>query len=403
MTGNAQAPVPPPRTGTTPPQKKGKGPSKAGKRWARALLLALAAALVLGGATLVGGWAGYRSGVLSQRALATQVAALSLQEQYDLALDDVVNGRLDVARQRLEYILSVDANYPAAAERLAEVMAVLYATATPTLPPATMTPTPTRDLRPAQERFAHAQELLAERRWDEGIDTLLSLRHSDPDFKTARVDGMFYLALRQRGVDKIWRQGNLEGGIYDLALASRFGPLDAQAVAARDLARLYLFGSSFWEVYPERAVYYFSQVAAAAPGLRDASGWTAAARYREALIQYGDQLMGKRDWCNAQAQYELALSMGVDEALQQKRQQAALLCSPPTNTPAPSATPSPTETLPVFTPATPTPTLLLPPTATNTAPAPPTNTPPPPPTDTPPPPPPTDTPPPPPTDTPSSG
>jgi TPR repeat protein len=54
-----------------------------------------------------------------------------------------------------------------------------------------------------------------------------------------------------------WSQGNLEGGAYDLALAERFAPLDVQANSWRELARLYLFGSSFWEVMPEQAVYYF--------------------------------------------------------------------------------------------------------------------------------------------------
>jgi hypothetical protein len=235
--------------------------------------------------------------------------------------------------------------------------------------------------------FAHAKEAFTNQRWDETIDTLLTLRKADVAYQTARVDGMLFISLRQRGVDKIWKEGNLEAGTYDLALAERFAPLDAQANNARDMARLYMIGVSFWEVYPEQAIVYLSQVAAAAPGLRDAGGWTASARYREVLVQYGDQLAAKKDWCNAQAQYELALSMGADAALQEKTTQVALLCSPPSATPAPaSETPTPTllpgssatPTLPVINP-TPTnttaPTTAVPPSETPTLPPPPSETP----------------------------
>jgi len=46
---------------------------------------------------------------------------------------------------------------------------------------------------------------------------------------------MLFISLRQRGVDKIWKEGDLEGGIYDLALAARFAPLDVQASSSREL------------------------------------------------------------------------------------------------------------------------------------------------------------------------
>jgi tetratricopeptide (TPR) repeat protein len=367
--------------------------------WWKPLLAALVVAAILGLATLGGALAGYRSGVSSRQAAAAQMSQQSAKEQYDLALEDLAAGRYEIARQRLEYVLAIDPNYPGATDRLAEALAVLYATATPTPLPPTITPTPTRDPRPAQELFVHAQSLVAGEQWDQAIDTLLALRQTDPAYQTARVDGMLYISLRQRGVSKIINQGNLGGGAYDLALAQRFAPLDVQARSWRELARLYLFGSSFWEVLPEKAVYYFQQVAAAAPGLRDGSGVTAAERYRLALVQYGDWLAGKGDWCAAQEQYELALNMGADPAVQQKRDDAALKCSPPTATPG-EETPTPTLPLDI----TPSPTFPVFPTATNTAPAgAPTATPPPPTATTAPPtepPPPTATQPPPPTDTP---
>jgi tetratricopeptide (TPR) repeat protein len=366
------------------------------------LLLALGVAVIFGLATLGGALAGYRSGVNERQSAAAEQAVLSLEEQYNLAIEDLAVGHFEVAKQRLEYILAIDPAYPGATDRLAEALAILYATATPSPLPPTITPTPTRDPRPVQDLFSQAQSLVIGELWDQAIDTLLAVRQADPTHQVARLDGLLYISLRQRGVNKIINQGNLEGGAYDLALAERFAPLDVQANSWRELARLYLFGSSFWEVLPEQAVLYFSQVAAAAPGLRDSSGITAAERYRMALVQYGDQLAGKGEWCAAQEQYEISLSLGIDGAVQEKRDNAALQCSPPTPTQG-LASETPTPTLPVG--VTPSPTWPVIPTATNTAPAGEPSSTPAPPTATEPlptePPPPTATEPPPPSDTPA--
>jgi hypothetical protein len=317
---------------------------------------------------------GYQSTMQKQHTTATALSKTSLNEQFDLALQDISESRYEVARQRLEYIIAQEPSYPGVTEKMAEVMSILYATATPTPPAPTETAIPTRDLRPVEDLFKQAQSLVAAQQWTEAIDTLVALRKADPAYQTARIDGMLFISLRQRGVDKIWKEGDLEGGIYDLALAARFGPLDVQANSSRELARLYVIGSSFWEVLPDQAITYFSQVAAAAPGLRDMSGWTASARYREVLIQYGDQLATKKDWCNAQKQYELALSMGADAALQEKASNAAIQCSPPTGTPTATGG-VPTATLPPYVSPSPTSTTGSVPTETNTPPVnPPTDT-----------------------------
>lgn len=330
------------------------------------LLWAAVFGVVVLAALTSGAYAGYQSGMGSLKHTATVSARSNVAEQFTLASQDITEGRLEVALRRLEFVISQDPAYPGAAQKLAEVMAVLYATATPTQLPPTITPTPTRDPRPVEDMYTHAQSLVHDQKWNEALDLLVSLRKEDLGYQTAKVDGLMYIALRMLGFEKIWKNGDLNGGIYDLVLASKFGPLDTQANSARDLARLYLVGSSFWEVDPAQAIIYFSQLAAAAPGLQDSSGWTASARYREVLIQYGDKLAAAQDWCAAQQQYELALSLGGDAALQQKATDAALHCSPPTNTPGP------TGEAPTSTPITPT----YAPGATNTVPVPqpPTNT-----------------------------
>lgn len=326
---------------------------------------------------LIGAASGYR---VAQANWSTTQSALSVQslvEQYELGVKDLNNGQFDIARQRFEYVLEREPAFPGAADKLAEAIAVLYATATPTPIPPTHTPTATQDLRPVEELFSYLLEVYAQGDWDAAIDSIVSLRQVDPNYRVVDVDGMLYRVLRNRGINKIRDNGNLEGGIYDLALVERIGPLDAEALTYRDLARYYMMGSGFWEVYPEQAVYYFGLVASASPYLRDASGWTAAARYQAALIQYADQLAREGEWCNAQIQYDLAVSYGGDVHVRETVEYAAYQCSPPTETPSPitdtpTHTVSPSPTVVVFITPTPTwtlessPTLI--PTSTSTTP-----------------------------------
>ena len=349
---------------------------------------------------------GYQTGLREYSRLQSLEEIKFLQEQYLLAVQDFEMGRYDLARQRFEYVLEQDPAFPGAAAKLVQVVQILYATATPTVIPPTVTPTPTRDLRPVQDQFAHAQSDYTQGNWNSVIDVLLGLRKEDAAYRVVEVDSLLYRALRNRGLQKIREEASLEGGMYDLSLAENFGPLDAQADNWRNLARLYVIGSGFWEVYPEQAVFYFSQVAAAAPGLRDASGWTASGRLWASLVQYGDFLAARDDWCAAQEKYDAAFAMRSDIALMEKASQAYDRCHPPTETPKPSETATGTFAPPAITVETPTATSLIPsatqalthtPTIQVTVPQPsPTEAPSPIPTDTSPPPAATDTPPPPP-------
>ncbi len=401
--------------GSTQPVKVQAAPPSKSRRvfiW----LWALAAILLLSLGVASGAFAGYRTGMQTLENLRSEKFVASLEEQFNLGVDDYEAGRYEVARQRFQYIFEQNPAYPGLEEKMAAVLTILYATATPTpiTPTPTITVTPTRDVRPIEDRYTHALEQMREGDWSGAIDTVLGLRKTvsstadEPVIQVSRLDGMLYMSLRQRGVQKIYRESNLEGGIYDLSLAENFGPLDLEADVARNMARLYLYGSSFWEAYPQQAVYYFGQVAAAMPYLRDASGWTATERYRAALIQFGDQLFRSEDWCAALEQYQLAAAIRSDAALSSQIDNAALACTPPTatlaNTAIPTFTLSPTPTStfaapPTAPPLTPTPTPEPP-----TVAPPPTETPAPLPTDTAAPtePPPTETPAPP-VDTPTSG
>lgn len=318
----------------------------------------------------IGVLGGYQTGMREYSRLQSLDEVKFLQEQYLLAVQDFDSERYDLARQRFEYVLEQDPAFPGAAAKLVQVVQILYATATPTAIPPTVTPTPTRDLRPVQDQFNQAQVDYSQGNWNSAIDVLLGLRKEDAAYNVVEVDSLLYRSLRNRGLQKIREEANLEGGMYDLSLAENFGPLDTQADNLRNLARLYVIGSGFWEVYPEQAVFYFSQVAAAAPGLRDASGWSASGRLWASLVQFGDFLAERDDWCAAEEKYNAAFAMQSNTELMEKISQAYDKCHPPTETPKPTPKPSETATNtivpPVITVETPTST-TLPPAVTQTA------------------------------------
>jgi hypothetical protein len=199
-------------------------------------------------------------------------------------------------------------------------------TASPTFVP-TPTLTPTPDFRGRDELFGQAQNMLIAREWTKAIDTLLLLRKNYPDFMVVKVDDMLFVALRNRGIDKIAQLYDLEGGNYDLTLAERFGPLDAEARNWRDWAELYIRGASYWGVDWAQSVNYFSQLAAAAPNLSDSSGWTASQRYLEALLGYGDWLAAKGQWCDAQTQYDTYMTLLANPQVEPTAVYAADQCN----------------------------------------------------------------------------
>ena len=339
----APTPVPPPPAEPPvveqPPAAGGRSPSIR-----LVIFLGILAILVLGALSAV---AGYNSGIRQRQLAEKGLMAQSIQEQFDLGLQDMQAGRYDLARQRFEYVIQLEPNFPGVTDKLADVLVFLNATATPTVF-FTPTPSPTPDLRGVQEIYAQAQAHLENSEWTQAIDTLLALRKADPTYQAVWVDNKLYLALRYRGMDKILKSCDLEGGIYDLSQSNLFGPLDRDADNYLTWASLYLTGASFWELDWSQAVYYFAQVGPALPNLCDGSGITAAERYRLALVGYGDFLAKGGDWCGARDQYTLALSMGADTAVEEALTNATLGCEGAPELPLPTTgLETPTPTLPL--------------------------------------------------------
>jgi tetratricopeptide (TPR) repeat protein len=318
--------------------------------------LSLVVLLVIAATSAV---AGYSSGINERTNFEGTQVAQQVTEQYQLGIQDLEAKRYELARQRFEYVIRLDPNYPGVTEKLALVLLELNTTATPTIVP-TPTLTPTPDLRGAEELFSQAHNLLADGKWTEAIETLLKLRKDDPDYQTVKVDSMLYVALRNRGVERILREGDLEGGTYDLALAEKFGLLDIEASNMRTWADLYKTGASFWGLDWGQAVYYFGQVIIVAPNLRDNTNMTASERFRIAAIKYGDVLAANKEWCLAQQQYEAAFNIGPDPSVEPTASWVTQKCKnadkedkdtpeppPPEATPTDGLTPTPEPTIEV--------------------------------------------------------
>ncbi|NPV56414.1 MAG: hypothetical protein HPY76_07070 [Anaerolineae bacterium] len=335
-----QVNVPPPGPPASEdiPTDGGKKPKRG-----RVVIFGILVVILLG---VLGGLVGYRFAITDRQQNLQSQVALAAATQFQMGVQDLEAGRYEVARQRFEYVIRLDPQFPGAAEKLAEVMLKMAEQTTPTAAfTPTFEPTSTPDTRNEDEIFNQAQAFMRAGDWVNALITLDALRDTNLNYKTLQVDGMYYIALRYRGVDKILKEGNLEGGMYDLALTEKFGPLDKEADGYRTWARFYLTGASFWEVDWEKVVYYFSQVYPALPNLRDGSGWTTQERYRIALMNYGDKLFIAGDACGARDQYNLALTIGYDQVLVATATQAQLVCSPPTATPVPvTAEPTAAET-----------------------------------------------------------
>lgn len=277
--------------------------------------------------------AGYSAGIGVRKNNQSTLIMQQLGEQYQNTLIDIQFERYENARQRLEWIIAQDPTFPGAQEKLTEVL-VLSNRPTPTLTPS-LTPTP--DFSGAQEAFTKAQQLIATQDWPGAIGALDQMRKLDPTYQQSQVDGMYYFALRNYGYDLITKQGNLEGGIYQLTLAERFGPLDRDSAGLREGARYYIIGASFWGLDWAQAVSYFDQVRAWG-NLWDGS-MTSSQRYWFASMRYGDELFSKNQFCDAVTQYQNAETIAaLDKAANDNWYHAYSECFPATPTTGPTPT-----------------------------------------------------------------
>jgi len=290
---------------------------------------------------------GYGSGRAAAEATQSGASESAVDEQFNLGVEDLLAGRYDLARQRFEYVLSLDPGNTDAAELLERARAALFVpTKTPGPTPTPITPTPTLDVASLDGLFGQAQAAFAQEDWGRVIEASLLVRARDPLYRREEMNVLLAQALRSRGVQRIL-SGDFELGMYDLALAERFGPLDGGAIAWRNSASFYTFANSFFVVDWIRAAENFGQ-------LCGGDLWDSCSKYARAAMEYGHLLLAAGTPCAAATQYDASLLTRSNPSLDPTATYAADLCATQL---APTATPtiSPTSTIGPTSTDTPTP------------------------------------------------
>lgn len=327
-----------PGSGDTQPIKTRPHQRRPRRRWiwiaAPALVLIMLAVSIL---------TGYYQGLAEREQASVENAAQVAQDQFDKGLEDLLAGNYALAQQRFEYVLSLDPQFPGASDFLNQALAAMNQPTATASPLASPTPTETPDFSSFEGMFGSAQSAFAREDWDTALEILIRLRGEDPEYRLAEVNQMMDVALRNRGMQKLFA-GDLEQGIYDLNLSERFSALDGQAASWRRSAAFYIFADSYFGLDWPLATEYFAQVC-------EANIWGACTKYGQSAKEYASQLAEEgEDPCLAVYYYEIAFGYvqageaGPTATEVFKRCETATAPAPTASTTPTSGTPTPTAT-----------------------------------------------------------
>lgn len=302
------------------------------------LILIISLGTVLG----LAGVLGYYTGNSDRERSAATAQASELARQYQLGLEDLSAGRPSLAIQRFEFILALDANYPGAAQQLAQARAALPQTTASAPPQATDLPSPTPLITVGPETAKNlldaAQAAFDQGQWDEALQKIGALRAIDPNYEADTVRTLQFQALQSRAIADI-KGDKLELGLADLDQASKLGKLSEEAQQYQQWAEIYIAGISYWGLNWSRTVDTFQLLYTIAPYFRDT-----ITRLHDARVGYGRQLDALGQPCDAVSQYDEALNLQQDDTVQAYRDEANLACQFGTPTPDGTLTPFPSTT-----------------------------------------------------------
>ena len=303
------------------------------KRW-KVITLGILAILLFATA---GGGLGYLRGINQRLSRERDEVIEQAALHFQYGVQEMAAGNYGRAKTQLEYVLQIYPDFPEARDKYTETLVQLAAAGDTQASPDIQV-TPTADTRGVEMLFNQAVGEVQTQQWAAALQTLTSLRDADYTYRTLEVDGMYFTTLRYRAIELIVDEGNLEEGLYFLAIVEKYMALDHDAVNYAQWARLYLTGASYWDLDWSQVVNYFSQLTAAFPYLHDGTGWTATDRYLRGSEYYGDQLAADGSHCEAIKQYQNVLNYGANGTVQEKYDTSYLKCYPPTATPAPTPT-----------------------------------------------------------------
>lgn len=301
----------------------------------------------------IGAAIGYGSGMQVRKDAETTGRITLATTQFELALQDQEQGRLDIARQRFEYVLKIYPDYPGIEEKLVEVgMAIaqgqggtIIGTPQPGVTPqVNVNPAPGANAQTLSALMKQAKSQHSAQDWPGLYNSVIKIRDINPNYSAVKVDGLYYSALRNLGISEI-SAGNLEVGLYDFSLAEQMSPIDTEAESYRTWARMYLTAGSWWGINWPNAIQKFAELYQIVPNLLDSSKFSVRQRYAGSLEGYGDFLQMTYEWCAAVPQYEAAASILPSDVINEKISRGQKLCANPPATPTPTIDPyAPTPT-----------------------------------------------------------
>ena len=290
---------------------------------------------------MLGAGVGYASAIRARMVEEKNQILVVASTQFELGLADQREGRLETARKRYEYVLSIYPDFPGVTEKLVEVGLAIGETQTgqvveteiPQEEIPVVTPVATKDTTSVSILFNQANNQLNAKDWDGLFTTIEKMRYIDPEYEPVKTDGKLYMALRNRGITQI-QAGNLEPGLFSFAMATQIAPIDEQAESYATWARMYLKAASFGLVdeFLGESVRLFSELHAMVPNLRDSSGITVSQRYAQALVNLGLYLQRNQDYCGAVPLFQQASGIFPLPSLAQLIPQAEEYCNNPPET-----------------------------------------------------------------------
>jgi tetratricopeptide (TPR) repeat protein len=306
-------------------------PPHPGRRFVLSTLsLVLIVACAMAAALAIAAGGGVIAGQNQRNIQATQTTVADLDVQFSLGINDLQQGRYELAALRFRWILERAPDYPGAAQKLAEAESLLaqaggipQVAETPVLVP----------LDSPEELFAEAQDLFNRQDWENAIIRLQQIQALDPTYEQIQVSEMLYQALTTLGLSYI-RGDRIPEGLVLLEQAEAIRPLDDQTAGERYFASLYITGRTYWGLSWPVVIQNFQALYDVVPNYRDVSS-----RLREAYVAYGDQLAALGAQCDAAVQYQAALDLQADSTVQDKYREAAEACANPTPTPSPTPLP----------------------------------------------------------------
>ncbi len=294
--------------------------------WTLGFLFLLA--LSIGGAA----YYGLHQGELDREQHRQELAA----QHYQNGLSQLDSRNYELAIAEFEYVLQLDADHPRAQQGIAEAERGIKTRPTPTIVP---TAEPEENI--TDVLYQQIMDYYEAEQWQDAAASLIQLRILDPTYEAEQVKEMLYTSVYSAGM-ALLNEGDFEKGIHYLDRAVALRPLDEETLTQRRLAVQYMAALDYWGVDWKRCIDGFGQLYFAAPNYHDVFQ-----RLYRAHVTYADAWFTQDDMCPAEEEYNLALQLLIDPAIEQKRDEATEFCLVATPTPIPPITGTHPITLPV--------------------------------------------------------